>query len=341
VKIAIIGGTAFIGYWVVNALLDNGHHILLYNRGKEKFDFNNHVERIFGDKKNLDSYKSRFKDFKPDIVLDMIPMTEQDAKKVSDTFDDIAGAIVAISSQDVYSAYGKLIGIEKGNKDKIPLKENAPLRTKLYPYRNDKLQDKNHWSYTYEKILVEKVYAKYSSLPATILRLPMVYGPRDKQHRLYENLKRMDDKRPFIIIQKDLAAWKWTRAYVEDVAFGIVKAIESSSGKNRIYNIGEKNPNSMKEWIKMIGEAAEWKGEIIEKKRDSLPEKMKVKSNPEHDLVTDSSLIRSELSYMEQITREKAIKKTVEWERMNPPQNIDDYHFDYKEENRIAADYKI
>jgi hypothetical protein len=45
-------------------------------------------------------------------------------------------------------------------------------------------------------------------LPATILRLPMGYGPGDYQHRLPSYLKRMDDKRPAIILPRSVAGWR-------------------------------------------------------------------------------------------------------------------------------------
>ncbi|HCJ33637.1 MAG TPA: NAD-dependent dehydratase, partial [Ktedonobacter sp.] len=48
-------------------------------------------------------------------------------------------------------------------------------------------------------------------LPGTILRLPMMYGPRDKQHRLFEYLKRMDDQRLAIILGEAYARWRWPR----------------------------------------------------------------------------------------------------------------------------------
>jgi nucleoside-diphosphate-sugar epimerase len=37
--------------------------------------------------------------------------------------------------------------------------------------------------YNYEKILVERVVMNDAQTPGTVLRLPAVYGPGDKQHR--------------------------------------------------------------------------------------------------------------------------------------------------------------
>ena len=67
--------------------------------------------------------------------------------------------------------------------------------------------------YDYEKILVERVVMGDTGLPVTVLRLPMVYGPNDCQHRLAPYLKRMLDGRPMIPLSKGMARWRCLRGY--------------------------------------------------------------------------------------------------------------------------------
>lgn len=70
----------------------------------------------------------------------------------------------------------------------------------------------------YDKILVERAVMGDADPVGTILRLPMVYGPGDPQHRLFQYLKRMDDRRPAILMDEGAAGWRWSRGYVENVA---------------------------------------------------------------------------------------------------------------------------
>ena len=71
----------------------------------------------------------------PDVVVHMIPMGEADARAAVDGFAGRAERMVWLSSGDVYRAYGRFTGIEPGPPEPVPLTEDAPLRTVLYPYR--------------------------------------------------------------------------------------------------------------------------------------------------------------------------------------------------------------
>ncbi len=50
---------------------------------------------------------------------------------VVEAFRGVARRVVAISSQDVYLAYGRLTGLEPGLAEPVPLTEHSPLRTRL------------------------------------------------------------------------------------------------------------------------------------------------------------------------------------------------------------------
>lgn len=199
-KVLVIGGTNFIGPYVVRQLVEMGHEVIVFHRGETKVDLPQEVKLIQGDRYNLLEYKREFQKLAPQVVLDMIPYTAKDAQGVVDTFQDIAQRVVAISSQDVYRARDIIWQRETGIIDPVPLTEDSPLRSQLYPYRG--LSD-DPFAHDYDKIPVEQVLMNASNLPATILRLPMVYGVGDNWHRLYPYLKRMDDQRPAIVLEEN------------------------------------------------------------------------------------------------------------------------------------------
>ncbi len=339
-RVLIIGGTRFIGPLVVKKLFACSHDITLFHRGKSQAAVPTDIKHILGDRKNLPEFQDEFKRIQPDIVLDMIPITEQHAKLVMKTFQGIAQRVIAISSQDVYRAYGILIGKEDGLEE-TPLTEDSTLRRKLYPYRGEKPRaqdDPLKILDDYDKIPIERIVMGDSELPGTVLRLPMVYGPGDYQHRLFEYLKRMDDKRPAIILDRGLAEWRSSVGYVENVADAIALAVTSERARNRIYNVAEPEGPTIAEWVRLIGKAAGWDGEVIVVPREKLPPQLVPDFKIDQHLTVDTMRIREELGYRESIPQDEALRCTVEWELMHPPQKISPEQFDYVTEDKVLKE---
>ncbi|GFN33163.1 NAD-dependent epimerase/dehydratase family protein [Paenibacillus xylaniclasticus] len=324
-KILIIGGTQFIGPHVVRNLVQLGHEITVFHRGENnKLDVN--VNQILGDRNHLSEYSEEFSRLSPDLVLDMIPYIEQHADDLLSVFKGITGRIVAISSGDVYFAYDVIIRNELGPITEGPISERSPLRKKLYPYRNKGNND-------YDKIPIEHKILN-NDIPGTVLRLPVVYGPHDGQHRFFNYVKRMDDKRPHLLLEQGFADFRWTHGYVEDVAHAITLAVTKDIAKGKVYNVGQQNALTMYELVAEVGKASGWSGEIIKADREALPPHLRFDDlNTEQSLVYDTSLIRSELGYREQYSLQEGLLKTIEWERSNPiPYKEEDFNYQLEDE---------
>jgi nucleoside-diphosphate-sugar epimerase len=221
------------------------------------------------------------------VVIDMIAYSEADADLLVRACSGWSRRAVIVSSQDVYLAYGRLTGLEPGPPVETPLSEDSPLRQKLFPYSARRPD--------YEKILVERTVMAAPELQATVLRLPMVYGPGDGQHRLYPHLKRMDDGRPFVLMSDSAASWRWTRGYVEDVASCIGKAAADESTGGRLWNIGDPNALTSKQWVESIARVVGWKGEIITCPRDQMPKELVSRMNLELHMDADTSRFSKQL----------------------------------------------
>ncbi|MCI0694460.1 NAD-dependent epimerase/dehydratase family protein [candidate division KSB1 bacterium] len=347
-RILVIGGTKFIGPFVVRQLIERGHEVTVFHRGQTKADLPNTVRYIQGDRKQLHNFRAEFEYYRPQVVLDMAPYTEQEAQAVAQTFKGLAQRVVAISSQDVYRAYERVRRTHPGPPDAVPLTEESPLRENLYPYRqrfpSQQLgKDFDELWHDYDKILVERVFISEPELPATVLRLPWVYGPGDYLHRMFPHLKRMGDGRNFILLEEGQAGWRWTRGYVENVAAAIVLAITSERARNRIYNVGEEKALTEAEWVDHIGRAAKWNGKVVAVKKEKLPAHLSMNLDWNQHLVVDTSRIRREFGYVEPVPLAEAIAHTVRWEQENPPEQIDPKQFDYKAEDAVlkAVDIKL
>ena len=327
-KILLIGGTRFIGPHVVRFLREGGHEVAVFHRGKSALQRTEGVKEYIGDRKDLGRYEKEFGEFSPDVVIDMICLNESSARTLAEVVAPFTKRLVMISSCDVYRAYGIIIGKEAGEAA-VPLTEESQLRETRYPYRRE-LDDGSHLG-DYDKIPAEEVVMGHPKIEGTVLRLPMVHGPGDYQHRLLPYVKRADDKRSHIILEKAQSKWRTTRGYVENVAWAIALAATDERAAGRIYNVADDIEYTEQEWAKLITEACGAECQIITANNEELPDELKVDCNFSQDLLTSSRLIRSELGFEERVPFSEALKRTIAWEReVKTP-------IDYEPENIFLA----
>lgn len=192
--------------------------------------------------------------------------------------------------------------------------------------------------YHYDKILVERAaMSEPETLPATVLRLPMVYGPGDYQHRLRQYLRRMDDGRPFILLPEAFAQARLLRGYVEDVGNAIALCVTSEHTGGRVFHVAEADNATEAEWVQRIAAAAGWHGEIVTLPDERLPEGLKLPYDTTQEWTLDSSAIRRDLGYAEITDPAEAMRKTVTWERANPPTQVGPEAADYAAEDEALA----
>lgn len=334
-RVLVIGGMCFMGPYVVHALHQMGHQVGVLHKGSRRAKLPPGIEVFTGERCRLRAHTETFARFAPDVVVDMTLDFEQDARALVETFTGIAGRVVILSSADVYQAFGRLLRIETGPPDSAPLREDAPLRSRLYPYR-EQAHSASDWLYNYDKIPVERV-VRSAALPATILRLPIIYGPGDYKHRLHPYLQRMDDGRPAILIGAGLANWRASRVYVENAAAAVALAVDQPIAAGGVYNIADDEAPTQLEWIAQIAEAAEWDGEIIILPEEQLPAHLGIDLDTRQDWVLDSAHIRASLGYIEPVSQLDAMQQAVEWARANPPHWSAECQEAYAEEDRALA----
>jgi nucleoside-diphosphate-sugar epimerase len=341
-RILIIGGTGFIGPHVVSALVSQGHDVAALVRPTSTATLPTGVQRITGDRRYLASSAAALRAFRPDVVADLILSSGKQAQALMDAARGVAHRVVAVSSIDVYRALGVIHGIEDGPPDPVPLREDSPLRTRLQTYplaQIEVLKRAFGWlDDDYDKIPVERAILGDSNLPGTVLRLPMVYGPGDRLHRMYPMLKRMDDHRRAIPMQENWANWRSPRGYVDNVAAAIALAAVNDRAAGHTYNVAESQSFSEIEWAALIAKIAGWHGDLVPVPAEHLPPSLHVPGNFAQHLSADSSRIRSELGYAEPVPRAKAIRETIKWERANPPDVIPPAQFDYQAEDHVLGE---
>jgi nucleoside-diphosphate-sugar epimerase len=340
-RILVIGGNGFIGSPLVDELRSSGHQVAIFHRRTDRRVADDGTEQIIGDRNRLPDFRDQICGFAPDVIVDLILSSGEQAQQLMHVARGIGRRVVAISSMDVYRAWGVLHGIEPGTLDPLPLTEDSPLRTtrKLYPPEAVKMmQGIFSWlDDHYDKIAVEQAIMSSAELPGTILRLPMVYGPGDRLHRFFPLLKPFADGRSFIPISDDFAAWRGPRGYVDNVAHAIAMAATSERACGRVYNICEEPSLTELEWRARIAKQMNWPVKFVVLPREKTPKHLVPAGNTAQEVVASSERIRAELNYGEVVATDEAIRRTIAWEQRNPPSSVDQQQFDYAAEDAALA----
>jgi nucleoside-diphosphate-sugar epimerase len=317
-RVLVIGGTGFISGHVVRRLVAAGHTVAVFHRGQTLSEGARGATSILGDRRDFSNSLQVFHQFAPQVILDAVAYLECEAQGVVKAFRGLAERSVVLSSQDVYRAYGRFLRSEPGPLQPTPYEEDAPLREHLYPYRHAAASPADELLYSYDKILVERAVMGDPNLPATVLRLPLVYGPGDSKRRLWHYLSQMDDGRDTIPLAAEKADWRWTRGYVENIAAAVVAAIENPVAAGRVYNVGGASLTEA-EWAQHIADAAGWHGRILRVPQRDLPPDQAEPYDFSQDLVVDAARLLRELGSQANVSLTEAVARTVAWARAHPP----------------------
>src|SRR5581483_644818 len=197
-NILLIGGTGFIGCYVIERLVAKGHNVTVLHRGRNSSCISDGVRHMLADANRLSDLHSDLSKLAADVVVNFILSSARQVREMMNALSGVAGRVLVLSSMDVYRACGVLHETESGGLQELPLTEESELRTQP-AYTPEQMQmGKKLFSWmddNYEKIAVERIALSDPELPATVLRLPMVYGPGDHLRRFYPLIKRIQDAR--------------------------------------------------------------------------------------------------------------------------------------------------
>ncbi len=297
-KVLVIGGTGLIGPHLVQALMSAGVAVSTLTRtGRALFC----ETALRGNRRKRADIVAAIDAVKPDLLVDMIPFTLEDAQILRDVIKPSGLPLIALSSCDVYRAYGLLRGTEEGLSQACPLREEAGLRTAFGPE-----------GAAYDKIGVEQVYMALDTV--TILRMPIVYGWPDLT-RVEPYLDQMLDGVEEITLSADRAALRLSRSLHKNAAHAVVCAA-AYMGSKRIYNVAEPKAFTEADWIKKIAAACGWTGELkITKWQPDVP-------SPRQQLYVNSDAIRKDLNFTEMYDPEDGFAEMVRfhaYQRLGKP----------------------
>jgi nucleoside-diphosphate-sugar epimerase len=203
--VLFIGGTGLISTAIARQLLQAGHEVTLFNRGKSenRLDENSGANIIQGDRKDYAAFERTFADKTFDVVVDMVAFHPDDSASAVRAFAGRCGQFLHCSTVCVYS----------GPPHQLPVTETEPYHS-IGGYGKNKIACEE---------LLFKAYQEHA-FPVTILRPSHSYGEGGGIIRAWGPadtfVDRLRKNKP-IIVPGD-GTNLWASCHVDDVAVGFI-----------------------------------------------------------------------------------------------------------------------
>jgi nucleoside-diphosphate-sugar epimerase len=328
-KALVVGGTGPTGPLVVAGLMERGYDVAILHTGKHEADLPAAVEHIHGDPHFLEPLEEAFDSRTFDVVVAMYGRLRHLASVVRGK----TARLVAAGGAP-YAAF--VLGEKEGTSVPVLIREDAPL-----------FRDEGRNKFTYLITLSEEaVMAAHGegSYNATILRFPMIYGPRQVAPREWSIIRRiLDGRRRLILPDGGLKLER--RGYADNVAAALLLAVDKPlESAGQIYNVGDERVWSLKEWVEGIARVMGHQWELV-----SMPFAAARPARPyggrNFHWVTDIDKIRNGLGYRDVVPAEAGLERTVKWYLDHRPDEGGEIErslqdpFDYEGEDRLIEDY--
>lgn len=150
-RILIMGGTRFIGVYLTKILVEQGHEVVLFNRGKKPAPVEG-IQQIHGDRTDASQLKDKLSQEQFDAIFDNNGRELSDTQPLAEIFKDQVKHFVYMSSAGVYL-----------KSDQLPHIEGDPVDPK----------SRHKGKHETEAFLAEL------GLPWTSIRPTYIYGPQN------------------------------------------------------------------------------------------------------------------------------------------------------------------
>jgi nucleoside-diphosphate-sugar epimerase len=260
-NILIIGGTRNLGLSLAKKLLEAGHQVTIFNRGKTPDPLPDEVARLHGDRSDPAQIQGALAGRTFDVVVDTSLYKEPEAETIVRLLSGNTGHYIFLSSGQVYLVRE---GIERPfAEEDYEGRVMPPPKVATYGYEE--------WLYGVDKRKAEDVLIaawERKQFPYTTLRLPMVNSERDHFNRLYSYILRLKDGGPMLV--PETPDYPLRHIYGGDVVNAMLLLINSGQGKGQAYNISQDETVSLDEFLNTLGDLLGVEPTIVRFKRSLL-----------------------------------------------------------------------
>ncbi|MBD2197798.1 MULTISPECIES: NAD-dependent epimerase/dehydratase family protein [Calothrix] len=207
-RILIMGGTRFIGVYLTQLLVKQGHEVVLFNRGNRPAPALQGVGQIIGDRTDPTQLKAKLSQEQFDVIFDNNGRELSDTQPLAEIFQGRVQHFVYMSSAGVYL-----------KSDQMPHVEGDPVDPK------SRHRGKHE----------TEAYLEQIGIPFTSIRPTYIYGPRNYNDLEAWFFDRIVRDRPIVIPGHGLHITQL--GHVKDLAQAMTQVIGNQQAIGQIYNI--------------------------------------------------------------------------------------------------------
>lgn len=206
-RILIMGGTRFIGVYLTKILVEQGHEVILFNRGNKPAPVEG-IAEIRGDRTDADRIKEKLADESFDAIFDNNGRELSDTQVLADIFHGKVKHFVYMSSAGVY------------------------LKTDQLPHiEGDAIDPKSRHKGKFET----EAYLQEKGLPFTSIRPTYIYGPQNYNDVEAWFFDRIVRDRPIPIPGNGLHITQL--GHCKDLANAMAAVLGNEKAIGQVYNI--------------------------------------------------------------------------------------------------------
>jgi nucleoside-diphosphate-sugar epimerase len=206
-RVLVMGGTRFIGVSLTRLLVQQGHDVVLFNRGNQPAPVPN-VGQIHGDRKDAADLKAKLAGETFAAIFDNNGRERSDTQPLVELFGDRVQHFIYVSSAGVYMKSDQMPHVE-GDAVDPNSRHKGKFQTEAY--------------------LAEQ------SVPFTSVRPVYIYGPQNYNDLEAWFFDRLVRDRPIPIPGNGMALTQW--GHVADLAAAMGSILGNSKAIGQIYNI--------------------------------------------------------------------------------------------------------
>lgn len=329
----VIGGTGPTGPHVVSGLQARGHDVTIFHRGSHEVPALAEAEHIHGDPHFPEPIADALASREFDIAVAMYGRIRHLAPALAGR----CGRLISIGGVPVYRGYFPRPGEPELQ---VPV-------TEAHPVVREAGDDP---ALRFSRRLAEAEEVTFAAHPgATVLRFPMIYGPRNARPHEWPVIRRVRDRRPHMIVP-DGGCQVITRCAARNAAAFVLAAVDHpEAAAGQVYNCGDPTAWSLRQWIEAIVgllgaelELVAIPGDIaVEAATTLLP----LANTTATHVVLSTAKAERELGYQSAVDPVQALAEVLEWYDASPsldpgasPSMAD--RFDYACEDALIARYR-